>query len=159
MKDYIAYLRNDNKSPKTIQAYIQVIKEFQNWYTTTTGMEFVSDNITPLDVNDYLSWVKTNQKQSHQTVNKKIFALKSYFNYLVCENIIVINPTAKARARKISKLQLSPRWLTRREQARLIHCIGKNGNDTKKLRDIAIAQCMLQAGFRVFEVAAWMYGM
>lgn len=154
MQNYIMYLQNDHKDPKTIEAYIHAINELQKWYSETTGQRFITENITPLDLKDYVSWLATNQKQSPATINKKIAGLKSYFKYLLTENIIVANPMVNIKAKKTSILQQLPRWLTRSEQARFLHCINKNRNETKRLRDYAIAQTMLQAGLRSFETVA-----
>lgn len=152
--DYINYLQNDSKDPKTIEAYSKSVMEFQKWYFETTGQEFNPEIITSLDIKDYISWLATNQKQSPRTINKKLGGLKNYFNYLVEEEVITVNPTVKVKSIKISALQQSPRWLTRHEQAKLLHCIEKNKNPQKRARDYAIAQLMLHAGLRVFEVAA-----
>lgn len=154
MLDYINYLQNDSKDPKTIEAYTKSVREFQKWYAETTGQEFNPEIITSLDIKDYISWLATNQKQSPRTINKKLGGLKNYFNYLVEEEVITVNPTVKVKSIKISALQQSPRWLTRHEQAKLLHCIEKNKNPQKRARDYAIAQLMLHAGLRVFEVAA-----
>jgi len=152
--DYINYLQNDSKDPKTIEAYTKSVREFQKWYAETTGQEFKPELITSLDIKDFMSWLATNQKQSPRTINKKLGGLKNYFNYLVEEEVITVNPTVKVKSIKISALQQSPRWLTRHEQAKLLHCIEKNKNPQKRARDYAIAQLMLHAGLRVFEVAA-----
>lgn len=154
MKDYIAYLRSDHKDPKTIEAYSKSVIEFQKWYSDSTGQEFDPEIITSLDIKDYIGWLITSQKQLPRTANKKLGGLKNYFSYLVEEGIIPVNPTVKVKSKKISPLQQSPRWLTRNEQARLLHCIEKTKNPKKKARDYAIAQTMLQAGLRIFEVAA-----
>ena len=154
MDAYIKYLETENKSPKTITTYIHTVKEFMQWYSESNG-EFILQNITPLDVKDFLSWLNTAKKQSTSTINKKAGGLKSYFNYMLNEaELITVDPTAKVKYKKISKLELAPRWLTRSEQARLLHEINKTKNTNKRLRDYAIAQTMLQIGLRVFEVAA-----
>lgn len=154
MDTYIKYLETENKNPKTITAYKHTINEFMQWYSDTNG-EFIPQNITPLDIKDYLSWLNTSQKQSSTTINKKIGGLKNYFNYLQNEaEIITVNPMAKVKYKKISSLQRAPQWLNRNEQSRLLHEIKKTKNINKRLRDYAIAQLMLQAGLRVFEVAA-----
>jgi integrase/recombinase XerD len=49
-------------------------------------------------------------------------------------------------------MERTPRWLTRREQAKLLHTIMKQSNQQKSLRDYAIAQLMLQAGLRIDDV-------
>ncbi len=154
MLDYITYLKNDHKDPKTIEAYSKSVMEFQKWYSDSTGQEFDPEIITSLDIKDYIGWLITSQKQLPRTANKKLGSLKNYFSYLVEEGIIPVNPTVKVKSKKISPLQQSPRWLTRNEQARLLHCIEKTKNPKKKARDYAIAQTMLQAGLRIFEVAA-----
>lgn len=60
----------------------------------------------------------------------------------------------------ISQNQLAPRWLTRREQSRFIEMLEmERKNETisqrwKRIRNICMAQMMLQAGLRISEVAA-----
>lgn len=154
MLEYVTYLQNDNKSLKTIEAYTQAVMEFQDWHSETTGQPFKAEFVTPLDLRDYISWLATTQKQSPRTINKKLGGLKNFFNYLVEEGIIAASPAAKVKSKKISPLQQVPKWLTRNEQARVLHCIEQNKNPKKRARDYAIAQVMLHAGLRVFEVAA-----
>lgn len=151
--EYIRHLEEENKNHKTITAYKHTINEFIQWHLNAAG-EYIPENITPLDIKDYLSWLSTVQKQSSITINKKISGLKSYFNYLIDTDIIPVNPMSKVKNKNISSLQLTPKWLSRNEQARLLHEIKKTKNTNKRLRDYAIAQSMLQAGLRVFEVAA-----
>nr|WP_245578089.1 tyrosine-type recombinase/integrase [Alicyclobacillus herbarius] len=49
-------------------------------------------------------------------------------------------------------LSVSPRWLTRKEQARFLHELEKEKSPRRRKRNVAIVQCMLQAGCRVAEV-------
>lgn len=154
MINYKIYLENDQKDPKTIEAYIKAVVEFQKWYSSSTGQDFIPEIITSLDIKDYISWLATNKKQAARTINKKLGGLKNYFSYLIEEGTLKVNPTVKIKSKKISSLQQSPRWLTRHEQARLLHCIAKVKNSKKMARDYCMAQLMLQAGLRVFEVAA-----
>ena len=100
MLDYITYLKNDHKDPKTIKAYSKSVIEFQKWYSDSTGQEFDPEIITSLDIKDYISWLITSQKQLPRTANKKLGGLKNYFSYLVEEGIIPVNPTVKVKSKK-----------------------------------------------------------
>nr|WP_245629754.1 tyrosine-type recombinase/integrase [Alicyclobacillus sendaiensis] len=51
-------------------------------------------------------------------------------------------------------LNVSPRWLTRKEQARFLHELEKEKSARRRKRNVAIVPCLLQAGCRVAEVVA-----
>lgn len=147
------FLQNEGKNEKTIQAYIPIINSLALWYTNTAGEEFNPEDITVLDLKDWVSYLKTNQKFTQATINKYINAARAYFNFLTEECNLSVNPATKLKSKHPSVMERTPRWLTRKEQAKLLHIIMKEPNQQKSLRDYAIAQLMLQAGLRVYEVA------
>lgn len=152
INEFGQYLHQEGKDEKTIQAYIPIIIKLSQWYTNTTGEEFNPEDITALDLKDWVSYLKTNQKFSQATINKYINATRAYFNFLTEEYDLSVNPTTKLRSKRPSVMERTPRWLSRKEQAKLLHIISKEKKKQKQLRDYAIAQLMLQAGLRIDEV-------
>lgn len=52
-----------------------------------------------------------------------------------------------ATMKRLSVVNLAPRWLSRQEQAKLLHEIEKEKRDWKKKKDLAIAQTMLERDY------------
>lgn len=152
LNDFSSYLMNDGKNEKTVQAYIPIIKSLSRWYANTTGEQFTPEAITVLDLKDWVSFLKINKKFSQATINKYINAARAYFNFLSEEHNLQTNPAVKLKSKRPSVMERTPRWLSRREQAKLLHIIMKQSNQQKSLRDYAIAQLMLQAGLRIDDV-------
>lgn len=94
------YLVQDGKDEKTTQAYIPIIIKLSQWCTNTTGEELNPEDITALDLKDWVSYLKTNQKLSQATINKHINAARSYYNFLTEEYDQVVNPATKLKSKR-----------------------------------------------------------
>jgi len=123
LSGFSKYLINEGKNEKTIRAYMPIIQSLERWYTQTSGEEFAPENITTLDIKDWIAYLKTNKKLSQATVNKYINAVKVYYKYLANNHDIQVNPAIRLKSKKTSVMERTPRWLTRREQAKLLHII------------------------------------
>jgi len=152
MKDYERYLRERGRARLTITTYLQVIRDFANWFEQTNGDTFHPDKVTPLDMQDYRAMLDANLKQAPETVNKKIAALKAFWRFAIEKGYTNINPTEVLRRKPSNAKQLAPKWLDRKAQSRLLHEIKKEPNEKKRARNYAIVQLMLSCGLRVDEV-------
>lgn len=152
MKDYERYLRERGRARLTIETYLQVIRDFANWFEQTNGDAFHPDKVTPLDMQDYRAMLDANLKQAPETINKKIAALKAFWRFAIEKGYTNINPTEVLRRKPSNAKQLAPKWLDRKAQSRLLHEIKKEPNEKKRVRNYAIVQLMLSCGLRVDEV-------
>lgn len=166
MDRYKNWLHEDGKSPNTINRYMKIVSDFQQWYRTLTNNEFDPRMVTALDLQDwkqYLLHDATYQrskdgdtsKYSISTVNNNIKGIKAYFTYLSEEGIISTNPANKLKAHKIQEDD-EPRWLNRQERSRFLFYIDNSDlrkkNAWRFARNRAISFTMLHAGLRVSEV-------
>jgi integrase/recombinase XerD len=160
INEFKDWLLEDGRSKETLRSYEATLKDLISWYEETVGDEFDPREISSKDLQDYRSFLETVRKQKPTTVNKKVAALKTYWTFLVETDRVQTDPTRKVKMKSISTLHVAPRWLTRREQSRLIDVMEMEKKDEtpshkwKRLRDLAMAQMMLQAGLRIAEVAA-----
>ena len=67
------------------------------------------EQVGPLDIRSYLAFL--NEKQyARRTIARKISALRSFYKYLVRENIIEYNPLSKIHSPKLEK-KLPTFWM------------------------------------------------
>lgn len=160
IEEFKDWLLDDGRSQGTIRSYQATLHDLITWYRETVDEEFDPKEISSRDLQDYRSYLETIRKQQPTTVNKKVAALKTYWTFLVETDRVQTDPTRKVKMKSISTLQLAPRWLSRREQSRLLDVLEMEkkkettSHKWKRLRDLAITQLMLQAGLRISEVAA-----
>lgn len=149
-----SWLENEGKDEKTIIAYLHSIGFLKDWYEERTGEAFEPGNITPLDLHDWKSYMETVRRYSPSTVNKHVAAIKKFWAFLIEEELATVDPTRKVKTKRSSVLSMAPRWLTRKEQAKLFHRIEKEKREWKRARDLAIAHSMINGGLRISETAA-----
>ncbi|MGG0755774.1 tyrosine-type recombinase/integrase [Brevibacillus laterosporus] len=154
--DFFQWLYNEGKDDKTISAYKTTVTQFLRWYEDSTGQTELAE-IKPIDIKEYLGFMKHTLNRKQATVNKTIASLKTFFAYLFDNGLVKDNPMTRI---KIQKVESSDRvgekgvskWLTKEEQERYISYVDLEKNEFKRLRNLAIIDCMLFAGLRVAEV-------
>lgn len=156
VNDFLQWLHNEGKDQKTVTAYRTAVSNFIDWYIGTTGQKQLTE-VKPIDVKEYISYMKHSLNRKQATINKTIASLKTFFAYLAEHGQVHDNPMTRI---KIQKVQPSDKvgekdvskWLTKEEQDRYISYVELEGNEFKRLRNLAIIDLMLYAGLRVAEV-------
>lgn len=154
LEKFVEWLKEQGKRERTQEGYQGVVKALAKWYEERTDQPFDPDQVTARDLQDWISHMQTVQRLAPATVNQRVAALKTYWSFLVEAGHSTLDPTKPIRMKRISALEQAPRWLTRKQQADLIHQVRKEKNPWKRARNLAICQLMLQAGLRISEVAA-----
>jgi site-specific recombinase XerD len=147
---YLGELVQDGKAEKTIISYRTTLKQFVNWFEETNGYTDI-DKVTPMDIKDFKQYMITVKDRKPATVNKALVTIKGFFEWTTENSLTRTNPARKIKL--VEKQNLAPKWLERNEQNKLLREIEKEKNAFKLVRDLAIAQMMMQAGCRVEEVA------
>jgi tyrosine recombinase XerC len=142
LADYIEYLRHIKKySPHTIAAYSQDIQQF---------LEYFKEGNLEIDkhtIRDFITtiFLKTGKKT---TVARKIYAVKSFYSYLLGQGKIAKNPFDVISTPKIDKTL--PEILTEKE---MIAFLDRLPEDTfLHLRNKAVFEFLYATGLRISEL-------
>lgn len=138
-------------SANTTIAYQNDLNQFEKYLHTRDGLmlqhpaEITSDVlqgfITHLQERGYAS----------STVARKLAAVKSFFHYLVQENVIASAPTANIATPRFKKPP--PRVLSEEQVERLLNAPG-TGPGSKSTRDRALLELLYATGMRVTEIVS-----
>ena len=145
MREFIEYMKNEKrKAENTLIAYERDLTAFEKYLAGrgTGSLEKCTDN-------DAISYViqLSNENKSKPTINRKVSALRMYYEYLISKGVISENPFTRIKAIKTDKRQID--YLTVEEAAKLMDL---PGDDAKGIRDKALLEFMYGTGARVTEV-------
>jgi integrase/recombinase XerC len=144
------------------------VEDFLNFLTTEKGasehttknygidlrkfMKFIAEkefkDLTYLDIRSFLASLKTHE-YSKSSISRKLACLRSFFKYLVRENILTQNPAAGIATPK--KEKRLPSFMNPDEITKLLDAPAKNSWEEK--RDKAILEMLYSSGLRVSELA------
>jgi integrase/recombinase XerC len=144
------------------------VEDFLNFLTTEKGasghttknygidlrefMKFIAEkelpSLTYLDIRSFLAFMKA-REYSKNSIARKLACLRSFFKYLVRENILAQNPAAGIATPK--KEKRLPSFMNPDEITKLLDAPAKNSWEEK--RDKAILEMLYSSGLRVSELA------
>ncbi len=144
------------------------VEEFLNFLATEKGasehttknygidlrefVKFIAEkefqDLTYLDIRSFLAFMKT-REYSKSSISRKLACLRSFFKYLVRENILTQNPAAGIATPK--KEKRLPSFMNPDEITKLLDAPAKNSWEEK--RDKAILEMLYSSGLRVSELA------
>ncbi|HOW87185.1 MAG TPA: tyrosine recombinase XerC [Candidatus Omnitrophota bacterium] len=104
-------------------------------------------DLSYLDIRSFLAFLKT-RNYSKSSISRKLACLRSFFKYLVRENILAQNPAAGIATPK--KEKRLPSFLNPEEVSKLLESPAKNNWEEK--RDKAILEMLYSSGLRVSEL-------
>ena len=142
LTDYLDYLQHLKRfSPHTVKAYKQDIRQFLDYFQEgklDIDKESIRDFIT-------MVFLKTRKKT---TVARKIYAVKSFYTYLLQKGKIARNPFDAISTPKVDKML--PGILTERE---MLEFLDRLPEDTfLHLRNKAIFEFLYATGLRISEL-------
>ncbi len=159
LKSYRNYLRMRNYSPRTLDSYEQVIKNFGYyvWLRRNTDVSklvfYWKDfenarldtpvEVTPIIVNDFLSFVSTMQTYKPKTFHRIISTLSSFYRFLYSQGIVTTNPLTGIDRPRIKQQEV--KYLKHNQVLRLIDSI-------EDPRDKLIVRTIYATGVRVSEL-------
>ncbi len=159
LKSYRNYLRMRNYSPRTLDSYEQVIRHFGYYIwlrrnTDVTKLVFywkdfekarldTSVEVTPVLVNDFLSFVSSMQTYKPKTFHRIISTLSSFYRFLYSQGIVTANPLTGIDRPRIKQQEV--KYLKHNQVLRLIDSI-------EDIRDKLIVRTIYATGVRVSEL-------
>lgn len=161
LKSYRNYLRMRNYSPRTLDSYEQVIRHFGYyiWLRRNTDMTKLvfywkdfekarldtSVEVTPVLVNDFLSFVSSMQTYKPKTFHRIISTLSSFYRFLYSQEVVKANPLTGIDRPRIKQQEV--KYLKHNQVLRLIDSIEDN-------RDKLIVRTIYATGVRVSELCS-----
>ena len=145
MKDkFLDYLQNIKKySDNTIINYEIDIDRYEKFLKINNKK---INNIEYKDVLDFISYIKDNHKST--SINRCLSSLRSYYNYLLKENIVDTNPFKLVNSMK--KEKKLPEYFKYNEYVELVNSIDINTN--LGIRNRCIFEVLLCTGCRCSEL-------
>lgn len=151
IKDYLNFLENNQRySPHTIHSYSIDLYDFKDFIQNTFDIDLI--NVKRIHINDWImSLSESGLKAS--TINRKIVALSSFYNFLINKNIITKNPVNNISKPKIPKR--IPQYVKSKDlNADILNeDLGTNAaSDFEPMRNILIIEMLYQTGMRRSEL-------
>lgn len=145
MRDYIEYMKNEKrKAENTLVAYERDLKAFEK-FLAGRGVGSLTE-CTDSDAVAYVLELNRDNK-SKPTINRKISAIRNYYEFEIQKGLRTGNPFTRVRSAKGDKRQIE--YLTVEEIEQLLAL----PDDTSKgIRDRALLEFMYGTGARVSEV-------
>lgn len=145
MKEFLEYLKNNkNASENTLVAYERDIKAFERFLSDTRA-KFL-DECSDSDAVAYVMDL-ANSSKSRSTINRKVSAMRTFYDYEKRAGRISYNPFSKVKTARNEKRKIE--YLTVNEVEQLM----KLPDETAKgKRDRALMEFMYGTGARVTEV-------
>lgn len=144
LRRFLLYLRAEkNFSPHSLRSYQSDLQQFFHFLKRKKCS--LSD-VDRLLVRLYLA--ELSQKNSRNSVIRKISALRSFFKYLFREGIITVNPLVYLSVPK--KEKSLPHYLEEKEMFKLLESIPLS--NFYSLRDRAILETLYSTGIRIAEL-------
>jgi integrase/recombinase XerC len=154
---FIHYLSAErNASPHTCRAYERDLEEFEDFLknlgmSLSTGQDIEFGKVDRLIIRRYLSFLHRKNRKS--SIARKISTLRSFFKFLVREQLVTSNPVKSVSTPKVEKPL--PTTLTVDEAFRLMEIPVEKSRlrvEKKGRRDRAILELLYSSGIRVSEL-------
>ncbi|MBZ3647678.1 tyrosine recombinase XerC [Enterococcus hirae] len=131
-------------SEKTREAYEEDLTNFERFLTESGEDDLLK--INHLDVRVYLSYL-TDERYSRNSISRKIASLRSFYQYLLKEEVIKENPFSYVHLKK-KNLKL-PRFFYENEMQVLFDSV--EGEKPLDLRNQALLEVLYGSGIRLSE--------
>ncbi len=154
LESFLKYLEaNRGYSPLTIKEYRYDLLLFLRYLEKTKNTSRKNINpaqITKFDVGNFLADLILESNNSPVTRNRRLFSLRSFFQYLLIQEVVEQDPTQHLVASKVLSGS-QPIYLQLPQARSFLQAIQEYGKKTK-IRDIVIMKVFLYCGLRVGEL-------
>lgn len=146
--EYINYIRDEKGlTENTLEAYIRDIKSFKEYMKDNEIEGFNNANKTIV-----ITYLMNLQKKGRatSTISRNLASIRSFFQYLLNQNLVKEDPTLNLKPPKIEKK--IPEILTEKEVNILLE--QPNNHDFKGSRDKAMLELLYATGLKVSEIVS-----
>lgn len=147
ISDYIEYLKIEkNMSANSLAAYGRDIRDFFLFLQKRGTADPREASNT--EVISYLLALK-NQGRSGATINRKVAAIRAFYDYLIGRGFVRENPTTNIKSPKVQRKEIEYLSIDEVEQL-----LSMPDETPRGIRDRALLELLYAAGLRVSEAAA-----
>jgi len=152
---YLKYLQTElGYSLLTVKEYNSDLKLLSRYLREKKNLKDTQplsvSSIDKFDLGDFLADLVLERNNDPKTRNRKLFALRSFFQFLVRQEVISDDPTRAFRSSK-TRTSTEPIYL-RLPQARVFMDAIENSGFKTAIRDLAIMKLFLYCGLRLSEL-------
>lgn len=148
---FLNYLQFEKAySPYTLQSYRSDLEQFLAYLQQTYALQEATA-VEHLHIRSWIVHLMNTEKLSPKSINRKLSVLKSYFRFLMRNEVISKNPAAKAIAPKIAKKLPE---VHNNEQINAIITQHYFADDFEGSRDRLIIELFFETGLRLGELLA-----
>ena len=140
------YLKNIDLSEKTINVYRGALCEFADWFSK--NYKVFDKGIKSIQANHINAYMMLQNDNSYTTKKRKFSTLKMFFEYLIKNDYIAINPCSKAEFKRVRQPRRVSKSFTEQQCRKLLDCI----DTTNKVRDTMIVELFIHTGLRLSEL-------
>lgn len=159
MEAFPLWLRNHDRMPKTIEAYLQDMRHFARYFEQVNHEVFTPDQLNATDVKGYFARQDADAAIAPTSRNRRLASLRVMVAWAVEAGILEYDPTVGVKRQAV---ELMPRDRSDDEMQRLdavvcqgshIRCAGE-GHGWLALRDRVIWSLFTSTGLRIHEITA-----
>lgn len=147
--NFITELERQEVAVKTRVNYRSDLACFAVWFEGSTGEAFAAKAVTPTDIHDYRSHLQTVQGAKPATINRRLAALRRFFQWAKAEGI-ADDPTSSIKG--VKSVPIGPRSLDKRQVDRIIRIAEREATTGQGKRNLAIVVALRHTGLRVGEL-------
>jgi integrase/recombinase XerC len=147
---FLDELRRQNASAHTVRNYGADLDQFLEYFSPAGTQAPPPEEIDALAIREWMGDLY-NQKLAAVSMRRKMAALRSFFNYLMREGTVAVNPARLVRTPKAPRKL--PRVMTAEQTNNLLDAIAA-GKLERPLaaRDVAIFEILYGCGIRISEL-------
>ena len=146
-QDFEQHLTRTGKHQNTIRSYANDLRQFAQWCANTFGDDFTVAELTRSDIQDFRTFLLT-RNSSPASVNRKVTALRQFFEFCVQQGVVERNPAAEISG--ISAEPRAPIVLSRKDALLLARTAERSPGPL----EAAVVLLLLQSGLRSSELCA-----
>jgi integrase/recombinase XerC len=151
---FLSHIEDERQlSPRTVRAYRDDLREFEEFLTTYYGTpEWSWGGVDRLAIRSFLGDCATRRGLSKRSIGRKLSAVRSLFRFLHIEEWVEANPARTVRAPK--KERVLPAFLTREQMERIFNNAEARAMEGgyRAVRNLAIVELFYSTGMRVSEL-------
>lgn len=159
LEDWRRSLQEQDRSPGTVEKYVEAVQRFLAWYEQEEGAPLRLEALTPIALIGYRNHLQHEQQKSVSTINLRISALRAWCGWLVDQGYLASDPSARVKLVSINKD--SSGTSSKREGLTdpQVNALLRQAQASREPeRNYAILQVLLQTGIRLSECSSLRLG-